>query len=592
MHSLSADAQAGYRPLPHHPSEYSSSFVRANDWWGHTRTVLATGLCLVILSHGHEAAAQQVVQKEQPEGKQKPSPFKKPQKRSKRIRSNPGAWNPIVDTTDVFTGNRNVDERGRFNLYDGVLGVKIRVEQAQRSEPLLEANPDWEGNSVSPLFIWKTDGLYHMIYESSGGTCTATSVDGLDWERPELGQVEFEGSSKNNMLRNGIRGATGVFYDPHADPQERFKAMGGDMAWYDPETLQRLEGEIAWERWLAFQKEPETYTGPRAEIWGRTLGWISPDGLDWKELEQPLGNRAVNGGISGYYDPIKEEYIAYLQIMGDRSEVFPGIGSGQIEVETQRRTIGFSRTKDFRHWPAPKLILSPDTQDDLDISFYGANYFPYPGRSDLHTMIIPIYHQSTDEIDTQIAFSRDGIFWSRPERRALHTVGPLGSGEEAMAHTWRSGMIVLPDGRWAVPYTGISNPHNITEKYRKDLVPHWRPLQIRYALWEPHRFCGIEAETEGKFTIPTIYRQANEIRMNYRCAAGGWISVELVSRRTAVSPDPDALEGFAFDDCDRLIGDETDKVLTWNGNSDISKIGGTVALRIKMFQAKLFAYKL
>ena len=155
-------------------------------------------------------------------------------------------------------------------LYDGVLGVKIRVEQAQRSEPLLESVAAWEmGKSIGPLFIWRTDGLYHVIYECSGvnQTCYATSVSGLDWERPELGEVEFEGSSKNNIVRNGIRGATGVFYDPHADPQERFKAMGGDMAWYDPETLQPLDGEIAWERWVAFQKEPETYEGPRAEFW-------------------------------------------------------------------------------------------------------------------------------------------------------------------------------------------------------------------------------------------------------------------------------------------------------------------------------------
>ncbi|MCH2213527.1 MAG: hypothetical protein MK110_19690, partial [Fuerstiella sp.] len=147
MTNLSTDLQTG-RPVTYHPSERSSWFPRTNGWWDYARRMLAAGICLVALILGNHAAAQQVVQKEQPEGKQKPSPFKEPQKRSKRIRSNPGAWNPIVDTTDVFTGNRNVDERGRFNLYDGVLGVKIRVEQAQRSEPLLEANPDWERNSI------------------------------------------------------------------------------------------------------------------------------------------------------------------------------------------------------------------------------------------------------------------------------------------------------------------------------------------------------------------------------------------------------------------------------------------------------------
>ena len=359
--------------------------------------------------------------------KAKTSPFTEPQKRSKRIRANTGAWNPIVDVTDVFPGNRALDRQGVFKLFDTAIGVKLRVEPAERSAPLLEATAEWErGKFIGPLFIWRADGLLHMIYECSRAEATAyaTSTDGYRWTRPELGQVEFDGSSANNLLRNGIRGATGVFIDPQAPPEERFKAMGGDMAWYDPATLQPLEGEEAMRRWNREIYEKDAYQGPRAEIWGRTLGWISADGRDWKPLEKALGNRPVNGGISAHYDEANGEYIAYQQIMGNTAELMPGIGTARIEEETQRRVIGFSRTKDFRTWPAPKLILAPDALDDLDISFYGANYFPYPGRTDLHVMVIPVYHQRNDHVDTQIAFSRDGLFWIRPERRPRPHGGP------------------------------------------------------------------------------------------------------------------------------------------------------------------------
>jgi hypothetical protein len=171
-------------------------------------------------------------------------------------------------------------------------------------------------------------------------------------------------------------------------------------------------------------------------------------------------------------------------------------------------------------------------------------------------------------------------------------VGPPGSGEEGLVHCWRSGLVILPDGRWAVPYTGSSTRHNVREEHRDELFPQRRPWQIRYMLWQPHRLGGIEAESEGRFTIPTIYRHGDELRLNYRCAPGGWIRVELLRKRSAVSPDPDPVEGFTFDDCDRLIGDEADRVVTWKGKSDISGIGPTVAIRVKMFQAKLFAYKL
>ena len=567
----------------------------------HTGRLLVMCLCCVIQIDGAEAAKQPAERNEdgashKNESEQlPPSPFKKRPQERKRIRYNSGAWNPLVDTTEVFPGNRNIDENGVFNLYDGAVGVRFRVEQADRSAPLLEAVAEWErGSSIGPLFIWNADDRWHMIYEctTAGKTCYATSIDGYQWHRPDLGQVNFGGSTKNNLLASGIVGATAVFLDPHAPPNERFKAMGSDMNWYDPDTLQRVIGPEAMRRWTKQQELGDEYQGPRAEIWGRTLGWVSSDGLDWKLLEESLGNRPVNGGISAYYDAHLDEYIGYLQIMGNTAELMPGIGTGQIEVETQRRTIGFSRTKDFRRWPAPKLILAPDGQDDLDISFYGANYFPYPGRTDLHAMIIPIYHQATEDMDSQIAFSRDGIFWYRPERRAVHTVGPPGSGDQCSAHPWRNGLVELPDGRWAVPYSANSTRHNVHEKDKDELFPERKPMQIRYMLWQPHRFCGIEAEVEGRFTIPTIYRHGNELRLNYRCAPGGWITVELLRARSAVSPDPDAIPGFAFDDCDRLIGDVADQVVTWNGNSDLSGIGGTAGIRIKMFQAKLFAYKL
>jgi hypothetical protein len=40
-----------------------------------------------------------------------------------------------------------------------------------------------------------------------------------------------------------------------------------------------------------------------------------------------------------------------------------------------------------------------------------------------------------------------------------------------------------------------------------------------------------------------------------------------------------------------LTGDAIDHVVTWKGQRDISGIGETVAIRIQMFQAKLFAYR-
>jgi hypothetical protein len=524
----------------------------------------------------------------------KSSPFTEPQRRGARIRRNGGSWNPLVDLADIYAGNRSTDRRGVYDLFDAPVGVSLRVEPADRSEPLLEADAPWEaGGSIGPLFLWKTDDGFHMLYETKSGTGYATSDDAYGWKRPDLGEVEVGGSSANNILEHGIVGSTGVFIDSHAPSEERFKAMGGDMAWYDPATCEPLGNEEAQKRYDAQEYGGDTYDGPRAEIWGRMLGWTSPDGRRWEALPEALGNRPVNGGISARWDDATKQYICYQQTMGFEAEALKGIGSASVEEETTRRTIAFSCTKDFRAWPAPKQIVVPDAQDPLDIDFYGANYFPYPGRTDLHTMIIPVFYRATDHVDTQIAFSRDGLFWTRPERRTLHGVGVPGSGDDCQVHSWRSGLVELPDGSWAVPYTGLSDLHNVREEFQAELFPQHRPIQIRYALWQPHRLCGIEAELEGRFTVPTIYRSGDQLRLNYRCAPGGWIAVELFRKTpTRSQPDLEPLSGFSFAECDRLIGDEADRAVTWNGNSDISMIGETVCIRVKLFQAKLFAYKL
>ena len=111
------------------------------------------------------------------------------------------------------------------------------------------------------------------------------------------------------------------------------------------------------------------------------------------------------------------------------------------------------------------------------------------------------------------------------------------------------------------------------------------------ARWRPHRFCGMEADVEGRFTIPTLYRHHDRLRFNYRCKPGGWISVELAQNTAWIRPDVEPVAGFSFAECDRLTGDAEDRTVTWQGKSDISAIGETIVIRIRMFQAKLFAYQ-
>ena len=445
-----------------------------------------------------------------------------------RPRFNPGTWMAMVDVMEIFTGHRSTTRQETYEMFDGPIGVKLRVEEAQRCEPISIPEEEWN----------------------------------------------LEG-----------------FEDPTAPPAERYKAMDAKGFWLDRETGEVVDHDEADKCWRAEQYEGRDYSGRKVILKGQLLGRTSPDRINWTNIPEPLANYSVNGGMSPGYDAHNKTYYCFLQPQGVAPEEV-NLGTGVPETEVVRRAVGIARTKDFRHWPGPKLLLHPDAQDPLDISFYGTCYFPYPGRQDLHVLILPVFHLITDHVDLQISFSRDGHVWTRPERRAILSVGPRGSGEDGQLYPRRP-PVELADGDWALPYMTRSSLHTVDPQHQPALFPEMQPPQDKWARWLPHRFCGVEAENEGRFTIPTVYRQENELHLNYRCAPGGWISIELLQAIPAKDvPDVDPLEGFTFAACDRLVGDEVDQVVTWNGKSDISGVGEMAAIRVKMFQAKLFAYRI
>ena len=63
-----------------------------------------------------------------------------------RPRYNPGTWMALVDAMEIFTGHRSITSAGSYELYDGPIGVELRVEEAQKSEPFLTSEKEWEAD--------------------------------------------------------------------------------------------------------------------------------------------------------------------------------------------------------------------------------------------------------------------------------------------------------------------------------------------------------------------------------------------------------------------------------------------------------------
>jgi hypothetical protein len=114
-----------------------------------------------------------------------------------------------------------------------------------------------------------------------------------------------------------------------------------------------------------------------------------------------------------------------------------------------------------------------------------------------------------------MAFGRDGLFWTRPERRASLPLGREGGGDEDF--------------------------------------PNSQSHQIRWATWRPHRFWGPVCEGEGRVTMQTIFRAHDQLRLNYRCKPDGWIEIELLDKIPRLAL-PASVTGTGMPDPPRASG--------------------------------------
>ena len=129
-------------------------------------------------------------------------------------------------------------------LFENFLGqAALRLHHPERREIVLVHDAPWEGNGCGYHTVFKDGDIYRMYYKawhiSLGGdvsnpvvTCYAESRDGIQWQKPDLGLVEFDGSTKNNIILNKIHNYGCHDFSPFIDtnpdvtPEQKYKAIG------------------------------------------------------------------------------------------------------------------------------------------------------------------------------------------------------------------------------------------------------------------------------------------------------------------------------------------------------------------------------
>jgi hypothetical protein len=105
-------------------------------------------------------------------------------------------------------------DRSIFEKFEG-LSISLKEPEKLRKEPVLNpespCSPDSFKRRYNGSVIFH-DGLYRMWYiatdkEKKTAVAYAESIDGINWNKPELELVDYKGSKKNNLV-SGLPGNT------------------------------------------------------------------------------------------------------------------------------------------------------------------------------------------------------------------------------------------------------------------------------------------------------------------------------------------------------------------------------------------------
>ena len=234
--------------------------------------------------------------------------------------------------------------------------------------------------------------------------CYATSTDGVNWHKPELGLVDFHGSNANNIVN--IRGGKcnfaciPIIHDPEdPDPNRRFK--------------------------IAFE----------SHVYGNHVAVAcSPDGLNWTESpNNPVGPGLEQTGLI--------KWNGYYYVNGQGGSHF-----------TSGRCLATFASKDFETWTQSSCLgLRRDPVDPEPMPTewnVGEEVHIGAGLWNRGTVIIGVYdmwhgHFSSDRqlisMDLGLAISHDALHYVEPIRDfrfvpAFEEIGEIMGKPPAVSH--------------------------------------------------------------------------------------------------------------------------------------------------------------
>ena len=364
------------------------------------------------------------------------------------------------------------------------------------------------------------------------GLCYATSKDGLHWEKPELGLVEFNGSKANNLLLRAVDGVgephgTGVYKDDHdPDPARRYKMLFNRFDRSQPQDSPRF-------RYMC-------------------VGF-SRDGIHWNDFVECPDIQAPGDTHSNWFwAPSLGRYVGITRL---------------ISARPTRRLVARTESKDFVKWTKAVEIFRA-LPSEPNRQTYAMPAFPY---ADGYLGLLMMINKNgrEDTVDCELAWSADSISWERVcPGTPMIPRGPEGAYDsQCLYGAFRP---VVLDDEIRLYYGGNNGEHT-----------DYRDGFFCLARLRPDGFAGYEPGNSGS---PGRILTAKTL-------AGGRLSVSAdASGGRLVTRVLDS-SGKLLAQSEPVVENVSTAPLRWKGLKDLSRFRGSqVQLEFSLDKSRLYAF--
>ncbi|MBX3288278.1 MAG: hypothetical protein KF855_02940 [Acidobacteria bacterium] len=465
-------------------------------------------------------------------------------------------------------------------------GASLRLHSPTPKEIVLVHDAPWEGNGSGYHSVFKDGDKYKMYYKawqhsaspgSSGVNKSylayAESVDGINWIKPALGILEFNGSKNNNIVLisekvgnyNVTAGLPGVFKDqnPDAPADERYKAL------------------------IVSSAHGTDYHG--------LLAYKSPDGINWKLMSDQLilKDDAFDNQNIAFWDPMTKEYRIYWRYWTEsqKTALYRGI-----------RGIKTATSKDFINWENKQVLKYLDSPEEhlytspIEPYFRAPHiYIGYPARY-LERPWSPSLRALPEVEEREYRSSRvqrygttitDSLFMAGRDARTFKRWNEAFLRPEIeRSGSWTYGDNFIAWGLIETPSDLPGAPNEISlyvsENYWKGNASKVRRYTLRL-----DGFVSVNGSAKGgELLTKKIRFSGTSLNLNFSSSAAGGILVEILDEKGNPIPN------YSSKDCDVIFGDTIKRKVTWKGESDLSSLEGKVVqLRFKLTDADLYSFQ-